>query len=124
MACVCCGKSGCTNPNAENYDPDATCDDGSCQTCCTEEKCRLSDDCKGLDCNAFNGGQGGPGGNYDCCDSGCLPCGDPSYRDCHESFDNTVTGGGNFVATKCDNTEIIYYDCYECPTSEVVTPPP
>jgi hypothetical protein len=26
--------SGCTDPNAGNYNPNATCDDGSCATCC------------------------------------------------------------------------------------------
>ena len=25
-----CGKKGCTDPNATNYDPDATKDDGTC----------------------------------------------------------------------------------------------
>lgn len=123
----CCtgGKPGCTNPNAKNYDPFATCDDGSCETCCTAELCRLSDDCKGPDCNSLtHPGDNNSGG---CCDSGCLPCdcGPPpnncQYRDCHDSFDNNATGGGNFVATACDNTTIIYYDCYNCPTAVVVT---
>jgi hypothetical protein len=30
LACAC-GKRGCTDPNALNYDPDATRDDGSCE---------------------------------------------------------------------------------------------
>ena len=118
MVCCCSPVPGCTNPNAANYNAAATCDDGSCQTCCTEEKCRLSDDCKGLDCNNFTGSA-----FTNCCDSGCLPCDPPGdFRDCHTSFDNITTGGGNFVATDCDGNQIIYYDCYECPSAEVVPP--
>ena len=29
-ACICNGVSGCLDMSANNYDPNATCDDGSC----------------------------------------------------------------------------------------------
>jgi hypothetical protein len=117
MVCVCCANGGCTNPNAANYNPSATCDDGSCVTCCTAGKCRFGDSCKGPDCNDISGAYTG------CCDSGCLPCGCPDpffcFNDCHPSF-----AGGNFTATKCDGTTLIYYDCYSCPTAEYVSGAP
>jgi hypothetical protein len=116
---ACCGGGGCTNPYAVNYDSEATCDDGSCVTCCTRELCRLGDDCKGEDCRSATDSS-----FFDCCDSGCLPCvnsdGVETGRDCHTSFDNLDTG--NFVAIKCDGTELIYHDCFNCPTAEVVPP--
>lgn len=115
--CSCC-NAGCTNPNSANYDPTATCDDGSCVTCCGEGLCRIGDNCKGLDCNPIAGAGGG------CCDSGCLPCPGGDYRDCDNSFDNIMTDGQSFVATKCDGTQVVYYDCYDCPSGDEVSPPP
>jgi hypothetical protein len=37
--CNCSGEKGCTNPGSPNYNPAATCDDGSCVTCCNSGKC-------------------------------------------------------------------------------------
>ena len=53
--CPPCEESGCTDPNAHNYDPNATVDDGSCQTC--EDGIKNGDE-TGIDC----------GGAL------CLPC--------------------------------------------------
>ena len=95
-----CPVPGCTNPNSPNYKPFATCDDGSCLTCCNQGLCVVDDDspCKGPNCNPVGNG---------CCDSGCLPCG-VSGRDCSASFDNS------FTAIGCDGMPIEYKSCYEC----------
>jgi len=58
---LCCGEGvileGCTDPNAHNYDPDATSDDGSCLTC--SDAIQNGDE-EGIDCGGVI----------------CEPCGD------------------------------------------------
>jgi hypothetical protein len=106
-----CSLPGCTNRNSPDYNPRATCDDGSCRTCCNQGKCILDDEspCKGLNCNRFAFASG-------CCDAGCLPCFDDiqgvqTGRDCDDTFDNSFTANG------CDGATIVYHSCYNCPSS-------
>lgn len=97
-----CPVSGCTNPNSPNYDEYATCDDGSCLTCCNQGLCVVDDDspCKGPNCNLLLDG---------CCDAGCLPC-NGTIDDCSPTFQ------GGFTATGCDGSTINYPSCYDCPS--------
>ena len=48
-------KAGCTNPNSEKYDPEATIDDGSCPpSCCTQQDkdpCLCRSESIGANCN-------------------------------------------------------------------------
>lgn len=111
-----CYASGCTNPHSPNYNQYATCDDGSCITCCNQGACKLDDpDCKGSFCNYIGQSQNENGYTGGCCDSGCLPClqnGFLTGNDCSPTFNNT------FVATPCNTSSgssMIYYSCQECP---------
>lgn len=116
-----CLVSGCTNPGSPNYNQNATCDDGTCITCCNQNKCVVDDEspCKGSNCNSISGGGGGGygfgSGEYGsgtCCDSGCLSCvNEAGYQtgdDCSPTFQ------GSFTATGCDGGTIVYSSCYEC----------
>lgn len=99
-----CKVAGCTNPNSPNYNQNATCDDGSCLTCCNQKKCVIDDDspCRGPNCNALGSSQSS------CCDYGCLPCGTLTTSDCSPSFQ------GSFKATACDGSQIDYPSCFDC----------
>jgi hypothetical protein len=137
--CYCCDGvcqaepcvPGCTNPNAPNYNPSATCDDGSCETCCNQGLCVLEDpDCLG-NCNSLTAPNGcNPAGTteqegpcVDCCDSYCqngCPDEDPPQgapNDCHSSF------AASYVVTPemdCDGVGFTYENCFDC---EFVPPP-
>lgn len=129
--CCCDNTPGCTNPNSPNYDPGATCDDGSCETCCNQGLCVLEDpDCLGS-CNSLTAPNGcNPAGTteqegpcVDCCDSYCqngCPDEDPPQgapNDCHSSF------AASYVVTPemdCDGVGFTYENCFDC---EFVPPP-
>lgn len=107
---------GCTNHNSRNYLPYATCDDGSCITCCNQSLCVANDQDFGNNCNRISNedlifpatyptrGNNDADGQNGCCDAFCLNNGD-----CAESFANS------FVATMCDGSTITYHSCQECP---------
>jgi len=113
--CVCNGKTGCTNPNSSNYDPDAVCDDGSCVTCLNAQKCVLDDRDGGANCNeippagslidASSGGR--------CCDAYCIIAGD-----CHLSFSNSYTVPAD---KSCSGEEIVYGACNAQQTTTTTT---
>ena len=103
---------GCTNHYASNFNSYATCDDGSCETCCNQSLCVINDLDERNNFNQMNinfdnlgphmpsfSSQGSPG----CCDAACL-----DWDDCAPSFSNS------FVATMCDGSTITYHSCQEC----------
>jgi hypothetical protein len=81
----CTGQRGCTTYGACNYDPNATCNDGSCYWSCTESGARNYHDgcnsCWYTDCNVYNAC------NYDSnsfgtseCSWGCTDSGARNYH--------------------------------------------
>ena len=132
--CYNCIYYGCTNIHDNNYQPSATCDDGSCES--------YYDDCGVLNGNCFangncNGGVCGCSNDYRC---GCNSDGTPIIPDddCHDCS-NTYTGGyddcgncyGNCGAGYCvggicgcsndyncgcnsDGSSIVVDTCYNC----------
>lgn len=127
----CCTRPGCTNPNSPNYDPDATCDDGSCETCCNQGKCVVGDPDCGGNCRSLTAPNGcnsdgnteQTGGCENCCDSFCqdgCPGEDPAIpapNDCHSSF------ASSYVVTPdkdCNGVGFTYHNCYDC---DFVAPP-
>jgi hypothetical protein len=82
---------GCTNENSPNYNSEATCDDGSCITCCNQGFCGPPER---TDLNIENG--------Y--CDEVCV-----EFEDCSPSYLNS------FSALSCDGfSDIIYESCIDC----------
>ena len=77
---------GCTNPNSPNYSPGASCDDGSCITCCNAGLCS-----SGTTNLAIGNGY---------CDEVCV-----SLNDCSPTYTNS------FTATACDGSTIEYKSC-------------
>ncbi len=86
---------GCTNPNAHNYNPAATVDDGSCETC-------------------SDGVQNGDETGEDCggsCPNACPTCtdgvqnGDETGIDCGGSCPNTCGGGGGCSYVDVNNND-------------------
>lgn len=128
----CCPVPGCTNPYSPNYDPNATCDDGSCLTCCNQGKCVLDDPDCGAQCSSLTAENGcnpagtteqDPEGCVDCCDSFCqdgCPDNDPPLsapQDCSPTFANSFTVT---ACNSCGGQEFVYHNCYDCDYS----PPP
>jgi hypothetical protein len=67
-----CPIPGCMNTNSPNFNPAATCDNGSCITCCNAGLCVVLDRDAAGNCNSVGNG---------CCDEFCLTANDcsPSY---------------------------------------------
>lgn len=78
-----CPIPGCMYPGSPSYNPEATCDNGSCATCCNAGLCVVDDRDAGANCNPVGNG---------CCDTFCL-----TANDCSPSF---ITGSGQL--SSCD----------------------
>ena len=107
---------GCTDPDADNYNPDATVDDGSCYTDTTcddcvydwtaygAECCDAAWDTYAIDCATLEGTYG-----WDC--SGCACPGDPVDPTCED--DGLVTCPDGSCANSAD-------DCADCTSYSLV----
>lgn len=129
--CVDPSVPGCTNPDSPNYNPAATCDDGSCLTCCNQGKCVIADPDCGSQCRSLtapngcndNGDTETTGACEDCCDSFCqdgCPDADPPLlapNDCSPTFASSYTVP---ACKSCTGESFTYHNCYDCDYS----PPP
>ena len=101
---VACPVPGCTNPYSPSYNPNATCDDGSCVTCCSSGNCVVNDQDQGAGCNPIGPplqqGHFGSG----CCDLWCST----------NAFDCSATFSNSFTAKACDGSTITYDSCFDC----------
>jgi len=79
-----CPIPGCMNPYSPNYNPAATCDNGSCRTCCNAGLCVVLDRDAGGNCNNVGNG---------CCDDFCFT----TANDCSPTY---LSGSGPLVS--CD----------------------
>jgi hypothetical protein len=84
-----CPIPGCMHPGSPSYNPAATCDDGSCRTCCNAGLCVVFDEDNAANCNDVGNG---------CCDNFCETANDcsPTYNtspgqltSCDKDFDGT-----------------------------------
>ena len=126
--------SGCTDPGAPEYNPDATLDDGSCWASCTGLISWISDGyCDGSNNNegcGYDGGDCCPGdcvdATYECATygGGCPDCLDPNSADNLEGGqceDYVITCAdttcGDYILLygyTCAEAEGFGYDCSEC----------
>lgn len=84
----CEADSGCTNPNATNYNSSAKNDDGSCLTCSSSGNCIPNDTDDGANCSDVGNG---------CCDGYCETAGD-----CSPSFGNSFTASNGVYYPSCN----------------------
>ena len=130
--------SGCTDPNAFNYDPNATCDDGSCvpfQEGCTDptacnynSKANVDDGtCLYLDCLGECGGDAeldecgvcnGPGAIYECgCEDipeGDCDCDGNVLDECGVCGGDGVDADGDGICDDVDDCVGEYDECGIC----------
>ena len=101
-SCTYCTTNGCIDPNADNYDPAACIDDGSClyTSGCTDPPAVNTCGACQNDCNDDPAGTNAPGWNDCCCYNSSPGCMDPAAC--------------NYVATACI-PDTCDYSCQGCP---------